>query len=237
MLFVKDICRGEWESKQDLISMAVAGRLGGAYAENRVPPGETLVAQCVDGRCQAPAGCSPAAVIVHDAVECPSARGIPCRIGLSPGIPGCAEVLDGFPLRECDTVRRPASSEFDAVVGGRLPREARGGLGETLAIAGLDGARVVVAMPDCRDSALEAARLLAGRCTVTVIDSPSLPVLSALYGTCPTVVHLGDCRRGYLHSLAMYHTSVPGRRLVERVPGERYVPPTMDALVEILRNI
>jgi hypothetical protein len=70
---------------------------------------------------------------------------------------------------------------------------------------------------------------------VTVIENPQLPILSVLYRSCPTVVHLGHCRRGYLHSLAMYHATVPGRTLVERVPGlEKFEPAAIDDLIQFL---
>ena len=153
------------------------------------------------------------------------------RIGLG-NIPGCTVNLPGYPLRPEDMCRMPISVRYDAVVGGKCPTGAD--WKDALSRAGLEGMRVAVAITGTSGYSDGIANELSGCNEVDTIRFPGLPVLSALYRTCPTIVHLGDCRRGYLHSMAMYHTAVEGRRLVERVPGERYTPPSVDDLIQIL---
>lgn len=226
--FVRDT-RPEWDSKLDIISMAVAGRVGGEYWF----PGSTLgcLVQAADGKCVVPPGANVTCAVIHDGLEYAIKERRILRVGLG-DIPGCTVNLTGYPLRPEDMCRMPASARYDAVVGGRCPAGAD--WKEALAEAGLEGKRVAVAIPGNTGISEAVAGELSADNEVELLPSPGLPVLSALYRTCPTVVHLGDCRRGYLHSMAMYHTGVGGRRLVERVPGERYDPPSVDDLIQIL---
>ena len=221
----------EWDSKLNILSMAVAGRIGGEYWRPGVTGG--VVVQVADGMCDVPPGCTPFAAIMHDPVPCAYAPKPILRIGLG-DVPGCTINLSSYPLREKDMHRLPVSVKFDAVVGGSCPSV--GECEDAIERAGLSGSRVAVAIPGNPGVAAEvAASLEAGGNEVTLVDDPRLPVLSVLYRTCPTVVHLGHCRRGYLHSLAMYHASVPGRRLVERVAGqERFEVATVADLTRFL---
>lgn len=205
----------EWDSKRDMLSMAVAGIMGGEYWYPGAA-GRTVV-QSADGKCDVPSGCTPSVLIRHDPLDCGTVRGPVLRIGLG-DIPGCSVNLRSYPLRKKDLHRLPLSAAFDAVVGGRCPDAES--CEEAIERASLTGLRVAVAIPGNPGIAREAAGILErSKNSATVIDDPSLPIISVLYRSCVTVVHLGDCMRGYLHSLAMYHASAPGRRLVERVPG------------------
>ena len=223
--FVKDK-RPEWDSKLDILSLAVAGTLGGEYWTKGVTGG--AVAQAADGKCEVPAGCNVSCLIVHDPLDYPVKSRVLFRIGLGE-VPGCSANLSSYPLRRRDMYRLPLSRHFDAVVGG----ECAEGYEEALARAGLSGKRVAVAIAGSELSG-KVAEILKLDNEVSLVDTPQLPVVSALYRTCGTVVHLGHCRRGYLHSLAMYHAGVEGRKLVERVPGEKFVPATVEQMIQIL---
>lgn len=226
--FVKDQ-RPEWDSKLDMLSMAVAGSAGGEYWVS----GSTLgcLVQAADGACNIPQGANVTCAVIHDNIDYAIKERHILRIGLG-NIPGCTVNLPGYPLRPEDMCRMPISVRYDAVVGGKCPTGAD--WKDALSRAGLEGMRVAVAITGTSGYSDGIANELSGCNEVDTIRFPGLPVLSALYRTCPTIVHLGDCRRGYLHSMAMYHTAVEGRRLVERVPGERYTPPSVDDLIQIL---
>lgn len=223
--FVKD-SRQEWDSKLDILSMAIAGRLGGEYWTAASRGG--VVAQAADGKCDIPAGCDVGCIVVHDSLDYPEKSRAMFRIGLG-DVPGCSRNLASYPLRGCDRHRLPVSVRFDAVVGG----DCEEGVEETLERAGLSGKRIAVATMNGRLSG-RVAGILGKDNEVTEIWCPQLPVVSALYRTCGTVVHLGHCRRGYLHSMAMYHAGVDGRKLVERVPDEKFVPATVDEMIQII---
>jgi hypothetical protein len=221
----------EWDSKLNMLSMAVAGTAGGTYWF----PGASgrAVVQAADGICEVPPGCVPYAAIVHDGMEYRVSPRPILRIGLGE-VPGCTANLSSYPLREKDMHRLPESAAFDAVVGGRCPDA--GSCEEAVVRAGLSGMRVAVATTGSPGISGRISGMLrdAGN-EVAVVEAPQLPTVSALYRTCRTVVHLGDCRRGYLHSLAMYHAGVPGRTLVERVAGlDRFVPAGMAELIQFL---
>ena len=224
--FVKDIMP-EWDSKLDMLSLGIAGALGGAYW---VPGtrGVGCVVQAADGYCMVPDECPVRCAIFHDALDYPEKKTALFRIGLG-DVPGCTCNLTSYPLRASDMHRMPPSAVFDAVVGGRI----RESMEDTLERAGLKGKKVAVATRGSAELAGAVAALLRDSNDVTVISEPSLPGVAALYRTCPTVVHLGDCSRGYLHSLAMYHTGEPGRRLVERVQSGGFRVATMDELIQI----
>lgn len=226
--FVRDT-RPEWDSKLDMLSMAVAGRSGGEYWV----PGSTLgcLVQAADGICDIPRGANVTCAVIHDGMDYAIKERRILRIGLG-NIPGCTVNLPGYPLRPEDMCRMPVSVRYDAVVGGRCPSAAY--WKDAIEAAALEGKRVAVAVPGNPGVSLDIAKALSANNEVEVIQFPGLPVLSALYRTCRTIVHLGHCSRGYLHSMAMYHTAVEGRRLVERIPGERYTPPSVDDLIQIL---
>lgn len=223
----------EWDSKRNILSMAVSGIIGGEYWTPYVTGG--AVVQAADGECDMPAGCIPFAAIYHDALEysiCPKPL---LRIGLGE-VPGCTVNLRSYPLRRKDLHRLPVSARFDAVFGGKAADFAS--CEEAIERAGVRGRRVAVAIPGNPAVAEEVSnRLRAEGNDVTLLEDPQLPILSVLYRSCPTVVHLGHCRRGYLHSLAMYHASAEGRTLVERVPGlDRFEPAGVDELIQFLRG-
>ena len=235
LVYVKDQARDEWNSKPAVLSMGLAGILGGHYYS--APGPWKVVVQMADGKEHIPYGVVPGmcVAIVHDGMDYPSLKGVPVRIGLG-DVPGCTANLESFPLGKRDLFRRPVSERYDAVIGGKVSAEPED-MGEIIDRAGLAGKRVAVALaapPDVLGHIL--VGLGAVRTSVTVFDSLSLPVVTALYSTCPTVVHLGQCTRGYLHSYAMYHTEVEGRRLVERVPGERYTPARIEELARIMEH-
>ena len=222
----------EWDSKRDILAMAVAGKTGGEYWTPYSNGG--AVVQAADGECEVPSGCLPSVCIYHDALEYDIVPRPLFRIGLGEDIPGCNVNLRSYPLRECDRYRLPASAKFDAVVGGQCGYFES--CEEAIERAGLRGRRVAVAIPGNPAVAEEVSnRLREDGNEVTVVEGPQLPVISVLYRSCPAVVHLGHCRRGYLHSLAMYHASVPGRTLVERVPGlEKFEPAGIGELIQFL---
>lgn len=225
--FVKDT-RREWDSKLDRLSMGIAGRLGGEYwvpGQKGVP----CLVQGADGRCAVPAGCPVSVAVFHDGLEYEVKKNAPFRVGLG-DIPGCHVNLAGYPLYGSDLCRVGPSVQYDAVVGGACGD----GWEAALEDASLDGKRVAVAFAGDDGIREGIVAALSGRNEVDVIDGPVLPVVAALYRTCGTVVHLGHCRRGYLHSLAVYHAGVSGRKLVEGVPGEKFVPPSLDEMIKIL---
>ena len=223
--FVKD-GRQEWDSKLDILSMAIAGKLGGEYWTAASCGG--VVAQAADGKCEIPPGCDVGCLVVHDSLEYPAKSRVMFRIGLGE-VPGCSVNLSSYPLRRCDMHRLPVSARFDAVVGG----DCEEGVEETLGRAGMSGKRIAVATMNSALSG-KVVDILGKDNDVTEVWCPQLPVVSALYRTCGTVVHLGHCRRGYLHALAMYHAGVEDRNLVERVPGEKFVPATVDEMIQII---
>ena len=227
MPFLKDPARDEWNSKQDRLSLAVSAVTGDGYWEPGGNPG--VYVQYADGFGTVPAGAVCRAAIVHDGMEYPEAARCMFRIGLGP-VPGCTVNLDSYPLGPEDRVRRGISGRFDAVVGGRYPGD---GLDDTLERAAVSGMRVAVAVTG--NVAEEIARKLSAGNEVTVFGNPDIPLVTALYSTCGTVVHLGDCRRGYLHSYAMYHAGVPGRRLVERAGGVKFAPATMEEFLKYFK--
>lgn len=219
--YAKDPYRNEWDSKLDRLSLAVASRFGGEYWTSG-KRGSCMV-HAIEGTIHVPAGCIPSIIIFHDDMNYPR-YSLAKRIGIG-NVSGCQYTLDAYPLGVSDMCRRPASMDYDVVVGGRLTEDPA----NTLASANLGNLRIAVAVTG--DNAIRTSmveQLLKVAAKVDVFDGVALPTISAFYRTCPTVVHLGDCRRGYLHSLAMYHTSMPGRRLVERIPGEHFNPPTME---------
>jgi hypothetical protein len=233
LAYVKDFVRDEWNSKQAILSMGIAGHLGGHYYS--VPGPWRVVTHLADGRDFTPRGVSPGmcVAIVHDSMEYPGLKRMPVRIGLG-DIPGCTENLASFPLAAGDMVRRPVSERYDAVIGGRVDGTLDD-IGDIVDRAGLVGKRVAIAVAASPDAVGQISAQLGARLNgVDVIDNPDLPVMTALYSTCPTVVHLGHCARDYLHAYAMYHTEVEGRKLVERVPGERYTPSRIEELVRLL---
>ena len=230
LYFVKDCARQEWESKMDMLSMYVSGRLGGEYWR----PGNIgrTVVHAADGECVVPLGCTPAVAIIHDPLDYIIAPRPLVRIGLGE-IPGCTVNLASYPLRDCDMHRLPVSAEFDAVIGGKLGDQE--GCLEALERAGRHGKRVAVAVDG--DSG-QIDGMLSGDNELFGVDSRgSLMTVSVLYRSCPTVVHLGDCRRGYLHSLAMYHATADGRRLIEKIPDlPPFVPAKADELIQFFRG-
>lgn len=230
--FVKDF-REEWDSKLNILSMAVAGRIGGEYWQPGVTTGS--VVQAADGKCAIPSGCMPFAAIYHDSLEYSITPKPILRIGLG-DIPGCTVKLNSYPLRKKDLHRLPISAKYDAVFGGKA--EDYASCEEAIERANVKGLRVAVAIPGNPWLAEKVSnRLKEEGNDVTVIENPQLPILSVLYRSCSSVVHLGHCRRGYLHSLAMYHATVPGRTLVERVPGlEKFEPAVIDDLIQFLNG-
>lgn len=230
--FVKDF-REEWDSKLNILSMAVAGRIGGEYWQPGVTAGS--VVQAADGKCAIPSGCMPFAAIYHDSHEYSITPKPILRIGLG-DIPGCTVKLNSYPLRKKDLHRLPISAKYDAVFGGKA--EDYASCEEAIERANVNGLRVAVAIPENASVAEKVSnRLEENGNEVTIIADPQLPILSVLYRSCPTVVHLGHCRRGYLHSLAMYHATAPGRILVERVPGLlKFVPAGIDDLIQFLNG-
>lgn len=230
--FVKDF-REEWDSKLNILSMAVAGRIGGEYWQPGVTAGS--VVQAADGKCDVPSGCMPFAAIYHDSLEYSLTPKPILRIGLG-DIPGCTVKLNSYPLRKKDLHRLPISAKYDAAFGGKA--EDYASCEEAIERANVKGLRVAVAIPENASVAEKVSnRLKEAGNDVTVIENPRLPILSVLYRSCPTVVHLGHCRRGYLHSLAMYHATAPGRILVERVPGLlKFVPAGIDDLIQFLNG-
>lgn len=230
--FVKDF-REEWDSKLNILSMAVAGRIGGEYWQPGVTAGS--VVQAADGKCAIPSGCMPFAAIYHDSLEYSITPKPILRIGLG-DIPGCTVNLRSYPLRHKDFHRLPVSAVFDTVVGGQCTDI--DSCEETIERVKFKLGRVAVAIPGNPWLAEKVSnRLKEAGNDVTVIENPQLPILSVLYRSCPTVVHLGHCRRGYLHSLAMYHATAPGRILVERVPGLlKFVPAGIDDLIQFLNG-
>lgn len=202
LLFIKDSSRPEWDSKQDMLSMGIAGYLGGEYYSEGVAG--RLVVQCADGVVKTVPNRPAVFAVMHDGLQYGRAAFRTIRIG---------EDFPSYPLREQDMFRREPTGEFDAVIGG-----ACGEWGDTLERAPLDGKRVAVAVP----SYIAATRIIAeigGRCEAVRIAGADLPVTAALYTACGTVVHLGHCRKGYLHAMAAYHAGAAGRTLVERVPS------------------
>ncbi len=223
----------EWDSKRNILAMAVAGKIGGEYWYPGVTSG--AVVQAADGTCDVPAGCIPFAAIYHDSLEYNIIPRPLLRIGLG-DIPGCTVKLNSYPLREKDLHRLPVSAKYDAVFGGKA--EDYASCEEATERANVKGRRVAVAIPENPSVAEKVSnRLKENGNEVAIIADPQLPILSVLYRSCPTVVHLGHCRRGYLHSLAMYHATAPGRTLVERVPGLlKFVPASIDDLIQFLNG-
>ena len=199
LLFIKDRVRPEWDSKQDMLSMGIAGYLGGEYYEDGADG--RLVVQCADGVVKAIVNRPAAFAVIHDDLQYVSAAFRTIRIGVD---------FPSYPLRERDLVRREPTGEFDAVIGGNCDE-----WGDVLEHAGLDGKRVAVAVPSFRNAS-RIIEEIGKRCEAVRIAGADLPATAALYTVCPTVVHLGHCRKGYLHTMAMYHAGVPGRTLVER---------------------
>lgn len=221
----------EWDSKKNMLSMAVAGRIGGEYWCPGSPGG--AVVQAADGACEMPAGCIPYVAIIHDSLEYKINPSPILKIGLG-DVPGCTVNLRSYPLRKKDMFRLPLSARFDAVVGGKA--EDFAGCEEAIERSGLRGRKVAVAITESTWVASKVADCLkdAGN-DVTVLDDPPLPIVSVLYRSCAHVVHLGHCRKGYLHSLAMYHATVPGRTLTEKYPGlPKFEVATMDELIQFL---
>jgi hypothetical protein len=134
--------------------------------------------------------------------------------------------------------RLPISVEFDAVIGGKIPEGAEESVLDALKRANLSGARVAIAVTGQMDGTQVMSYLLAaaGSARVEILEKPELPEITALYRTCSKVIHLGDCERGYLHSMAMFHAGIEGRTLVERVPGKHFEPSTMADLIQILKR-
>jgi len=191
--------RPEWDSKQDMLSMGIAGYLYGEYysegADGR------LVVQCADGVAKGVPNRPAMFAVIHDDREYAVTAFRKIRLGVD---------FPSYPLRERDLVRREPTGEFDVVIGGNCDE-----WGDTLKNAGIDGKRVAVAVPSYRN-ATRIIEEIGNRCDAVRITGADLPVTAALYSVCPTVIHLGHCRKGYLHSMAMYHAGVPGRTLVER---------------------
>ena len=231
--FVKSV-RNEWDSKLDMLSMAVSAEIGGEYWR----PGTTapLVAQAADGMLDVPSGVMPMCVIYHDALDYPE-TGAVMSVAICPR-EGVRFVLASYPLRAEDMCRLPVSVEFDAVIGGKVPAGSEVSVEGALTRASLGGKRVAIAVTGAMDGDGVKSMLerISPPASVEVLSSPELPVTAALYRTCATVVHLGDCSRGYLHSMAEFHAGVDGRTLVERVPGPKFVPSTLPDLMQILKR-
>lgn len=214
---MRDRTRPEWDSKTAMVALYCAAALPGTCYWEPGLSGRGAM-QCADGKVLVPPVSPVTLAIVHDGMDYPEARGILRVIRLDGG-PG-RRSLASFPLSPRDRLKQPRSNRFDAAVGGARPGDSWED-----AVDALGPCRVAVAIPGDPVRAGEICGHLKGRgCEVTKFTTPDIPLASALYRTCPTVVHLGDCRRGYLHSLAMLHAD----RLVEGHPGERFTPATLE---------
>ena len=214
---MRDRARAEWDSKLDMVAMMYAAAVPGTCYWERGMSGKGAM-QCADGKVLAPPVSPVTLAIVHDGMDYPEAKGVVRVIRLDGG-PG-RRSLASFPLSPRDRLRQPRSRRFDAVVGGARPGDSWED-----AVDSLGTCRVAVAIPGDPGRANAVCSHLESRgCEVTKFVSPDIPLASALYRTCPAVVHLGDCRRGYLHALAMLHAD----RLIEGHPGDSFVPATLE---------